>query len=116
MLFVIVLGDTSAELGQIDICVENVVLVGFGTLPDLLQAKAKHCLIEKEDQNTYSVLEDLNQKFGSYLGKRVVGIFGRYSDCQALFMRKAKMRGDLRCIGILLPRQLVLYSNAAYTP
>ena len=100
ILFVIVLDSVASEMEDFNPEIEDMVVVCKETIPQILSDKAKHCLFTCKDPNpanTSNTLEEINQKFGSYLSKRTVGMFGRCSDCHDLCMREGrKIRYDLQ--------------------
>ena len=97
VLFIILLEGTTSEIDSFDPGTDNVVVVGSEVLPRVLVNSAKHCLLTKTESHPCSTLEELNQRFGSYLPKRTMGMFGRCSDCQDLYMREGrKLRCDLQ--------------------
>ena len=97
ILFFIVLDDIMNDMKEFSPEIENIVVVCRESVPKVLQDKAKHCLFTCKDSNPVNSLEDINQRFGSYLSKRTMGMFGRCSDCHDLCMREGrKIRFDLQ--------------------
>ena len=97
ILFIILLDDVKSEMKDFNTQIENIVIVGRENIPQKLRDKAKHCLFTSQESNSCYTLEEINQKFGSYLSKRTMGMFGRCSDCHDLCMREGrKIRRDLQ--------------------
>ena len=97
ILFIIILDNMASDIEAFDTEIENIVVVGRETIPQVLLDRAKHCLFTCKDSSPFSTLEEINQKFGSYLSKRTMGMFGRCSDCHDLCMREGrKIRCDLQ--------------------